>query len=366
MNFEPERLDDQTYLTEGDPGGMLPAIASAAAQIRTGYRTSVEAGVARVAEQGRPRGIAVAGVGSAAIAGDILAAICGPGVPMPIVTVRSYRLPGWVGAADLVIAVSDAEETLSVAAEAVRRGAFLFAVGKEGSGLQAIATQGSGLFVPIPVSGQVRANLWLTAIPLIAGAAALRLVEAGADLFENVAKSLEDVAHRCRPSSESFINPGKTLAMELADTVPMIWGSSPIAAVAANRLAGQLNENAKYPAIAGELPEASHNQVAAFDGPAAERDIFSDDASARTLRLVMLRDVDEHPQVARRREAATRLAHDRGVPVTELVAEGAHPLERLASLIELGDYASAYLALGYGLDPTPVMAISELEARISH
>lgn len=359
MSFEPDRLDDQTYLTETDAGGMLPAIASAAAHVRTGYRSAVEGGVAGVAEQLRPRAVAVAGVGTGAIAGDLLAAVCGRGTPIPLVTVRSHALPGWVGAADLVIAASASEETLAVASEAVRRGAFLLAVGKPDSPLHAIATQGSGLFVPVPVTGQERANLWLLAVPLIMAAASLRLVEAGADLFENVAKSLEDVAHRCRPSSESFINPGKTLATELAESVPMIWGSSPVAAVAAERMAAQLEMNAKYPAILGDVPG-----VSLFDGPFAERDIFADEAE-RSLRLVLLRDADEHPREARRREAAMRMAQDRSVPVTELAAQGEHPVERLASLIELGDYASAYLALGYGIDPTPVSAITELAARIS-
>ncbi|MEU6997082.1 SIS domain-containing protein [Nonomuraea sp. NPDC046570] len=367
MTWEPERLDDQALLREGDPGGMLPAVASSAAQVRTAHRSAVEAGISRLAGFGRPRAIVVAGMGASSVAGDILNVVCGPGSPLPIVTVRGYRLPGWVGAADLVIAVShsgETEETLEVAAQAVRRGSSLLAVGTAGSPLEAIARQASALFVPVTSGGQPRANLWALAIPLVAAAAELGLTQAGPDLYENVAKSLEDIAHRCRPSSESFINPGKTLAMELAESVPMIWGSSPLAAVAAHRLADQLHENAKYPAIWGELPEAAHNQVVALDGPLAERDIFADTAS-RTLRLVMMRDTEEHPQVARRREVSARMAADRGVPVTELVAEGAQPLERLASLIVLGDYASVYLALGYGIDPTPVSAITELKARIS-
>ena len=41
----------------------------------------------------------------------------------------------------------------------------------------------------------------------------------------------------------------------LAGTLPYIWGSSEIAGVAAHRLACQLAENAKYPAVSGELPE---------------------------------------------------------------------------------------------------------------
>lgn len=368
MIWEPERLDDQQYLSDGDPGGMLPAVAASAAQVRTGHRTALEAGVERLAEGGRPRAVVVAGMGASAIAGDMLAAVCGYSAPLPVVTVRSYRLPGWVGAADLVIAVSCSgrtEETLSAATEAVRRGCALLAVGSPGSPLESVARQASGLYVPVPASGQPRANVWLLTVPLMVAAASLGLVRADQALFEDVAGVLEDIAHRCRPSSESFVNPGKVLAMELADSVPMIWGSSELAAVAGYRLACQLNENAKYPAVFGELPEANHNQVVAFDGPLARRDVFADEG-ARTLRLVMLRDVDEHPQVTRRREISERLARERDVPVTELGAEGRHPLERLASLIGLGDYASTYLALGYGVDPTPVTAITELKSRISH
>ncbi|MFI6596209.1 bifunctional phosphoglucose/phosphomannose isomerase [Nonomuraea sp. NPDC050536] len=367
MEFLTERLDDQEHLTAGDPGGMLPAVAASAAQVRTGYRVALEAGVERLGGAGRPRAIVVVGMGGSAIAGDILAAVCGYSAPLPVLTVRGYQLPGWVGATDLVIAVSCSgrtEETLSAATEAVRRGCTLLAVGSPDSPLEAIATQASGLYVPVPATGQPRANIWLLTTPVIAAAVALGVAHADAGVFENVAKTLEDMAHRCRPASESFINPGKSLAAELAESVPMIWGSSPSAAVAAYRLACQLNENGKYPAVFGELPEANHNQVVAFDGALAERDIYADTAS-RTLRLVLLRDTEEHPQVARRREASLRLAEDRGVPVTELAAEGTHPLERLASLIGLGDYASTYLALGYGIDPTPVTAITELKARIS-
>ncbi|WP_431894072.1 SIS domain-containing protein [Nonomuraea sp. bgisy101] len=361
MTWEPERLDDQSLLAEADQGAMLPAIAAAAAQVRTAHRDASEAGVARLARDGRPRAIVVAGMGAAALAGDILAVICGYGAPLPIVTVRSGRLPGWVGAADLVMAVSSSgqtTETLAVAAEAVRRGASLMAVGAQGSPLQAVATQSSALFVPVTAQGPPRARLWSLAVPLLAGAGALGLTQDGTDLFEGVARALEDMAHRCRPSSESFVNPGKALAMELAESVPMVWGASPLTAVAAHRLALQLHENAKYPAIWGELPEALHNQLAVLDGPLAERDIFADTAE-RTLRLVVLREADDRPQ------ALFKVAEDRGVPVSELIAEGVNPLERLATLIELVDYASAYLALGYGIDPTPVTSITELKARIS-
>jgi glucose/mannose-6-phosphate isomerase len=83
------------------------------------------------------------------------------------------------------------------------------------------------------------------------------------------------------------------------------------------------------------------------------------------LRLVMLRDTHEHPQVARRREESARIAAERGIEVTELAAAGDLPLERLASLVQLIDYAAVYLAIAIGIDPTPIAAIQELKARIA-
>ncbi|GAA4205917.1 SIS domain-containing protein [Streptosporangium oxazolinicum] len=367
MNWEPDRLDDQKQPAEGDPAGMLRAVAESAAQVRTSRRAALESGLSSLAGYGRPRAIVVAGMGGSGVAGDILNVVCGHGAPLPIVTVRSHRLPGWIGATDLVIAVSRSggtEETLAVAAEAVRRGCRLLAVGGPDSPLHAIARQAGAPFVPVTGGGQARDAVWALSVPLVVAAAELGLIEIGEGVFEEVAKRLEDLAHRCRPASESFINPGKTLAMELAETVPMIWGSSPLAAVAARRWAGRLNTGGRYPAMWGELPEAGYDQVATLDGPLAQRDIFADE-SGRSLRLFVLRDVEEHPRVTRQREVSVRLAEDRGVPVTQITAEGTHPLERLATLIALGDFASTYLALGYGIDPATGSAITELRARVS-
>jgi glucose/mannose-6-phosphate isomerase len=83
------------------------------------------------------------------------------------------------------------------------------------------------------------------------------------------------------------------------------------------------------------------------------------------LRLVLLRDpADEHPQVRRRAEVSRELADARGIPVTELLAEGDSRLERLAALVGPIDYATVYLALALGVDPTPVVAIQDLKDRI--
>ncbi|MFB4313325.1 SIS domain-containing protein [Actinomadura sp. 21ATH] len=372
------RLDDPGAIEEADPGGMLRQVASSAAQLREARLLAAEAGIDALAEDGRPRAIVVTGMGGSGISGDVLAAVCGPGCAVPVVTVRGYHLPGWVGAADLVIAVSCSgatEETLVVAAEAARRGCRLLFVGGADSPLAELAERNRGLFVPVRSVGQPRATLWGLTVPLLLAARTLKLLDLPDEVLESAAGRLEDVAHRCRPGSEPFVNPAKRIALDLMGDVPLVWGTSPLAGTAAYRFCCQLNENAKYPGVWGELPESGHNQVVAFDGYFASRrgggaddpdDFFRDrvDDAEHGLHLVVLRDTEEHPQVARRREVTGELARARGIAVTEISAEGGHPLERIATMIALSDYITVYLAIALGADPTPVSAIQELKARI--
>ncbi|MCW2622081.1 MAG: Mannose-6-phosphate isomerase [Frankiales bacterium] len=369
-------LDDAGAVLAGDPGGMLLAVASSAAQVREAAHSAGEADLAELATEGRPRAVIVLGMGGSAIAGDVLASVAGTGCPVPILSHRGYGLPAWVGAADLVIAVScsgHTEETLSGLEEAVRRGSRLLVVGASGSPLHELGQRGRAVFVPVPQGRQPRASIWSLSVPLLAAGQALGLLTAGPTELEEAAIVLERLATACRPDGDSVTNPGKTLAGELTDTLPVLWGTSLIGGTAAYRFACQLNENAGSPATWGVLPEANHNQVVSFDGrwaqPTATGDDFFRDREAELerpgLRLVLLRDGVEHPQVARRAEVSAALASERGVAVTTLRAEGVSAVARLASLIGLADYASTYLAILEGTDPTPVDAITALKERIA-
>ena len=378
MTAAPDRLDDPAGLEAGDPDGMLPAIASSAAQVREAAVLAAEAGVATLADDGRPRAVVVCGMGGSGIAGDVLAAAAGPGCPVPVITHRGYGLPAWVGPVDLVVAVSCSgatEETLSALEEAVRRGCRLLVVGRDGSPLDALGRRGRAVVVPVTQGRQPRASVWALSTPLVVAAHALGLLAAPAEAVEEAAVVLEQIADRCRIDAEMVVNPAKRLAVDLDGQLPVLWGTSPLAGTAAYRFACQLNENAQQPATWGVLPEANHNQVVAFDRPSAQaapedgedffRDREQDDERAAGLTLVLLRDSEEHPQVALRAEVSAELARERSLTVVQLRAEGSSSFARLASLIGVTDYASAYLALLQGTNPTPVDAITALKQRIA-
>jgi glucose/mannose-6-phosphate isomerase len=369
-------LDDLAAVERGDPRGMLRAIASSAAQVREAAVLAREAGVERLADGGRPRAVVVCGMGGSGIAGDLLAAVAGQSSPAPVITHRGYGLPAWVGPGDVVMVAScsgSTEETLSALEEAVRRGCSLLVVGAEGSPLQALGLRGRAVFVRVTQGRPPRASVWSLSTPLVLAGHALGLCAAPDDVVQTTATALEDVALRCRPDAEELVNPAKQLAAHLTGALPVLWGSSPLAGVAAYRFACQLNENANTPAVWGVLPEVNHNQVVAFDGPFAGRpaggaDLFhdrADDDDRGRAALVLLRDTEEHPQVARRADVVAELARQRGVAVHVLRTEGSSSFERLARLVATTDFASTYLAVAQDTDPTPVDAIDALKSAVA-
>ncbi|GAA3753918.1 SIS domain-containing protein [Plantactinospora mayteni] len=374
-------LDDVAAMNENDPGGMLRHTAAAGAQVRESAALAAEANLGILADEGRPRAVVIAGIGTAARTGEVLATVAGPRCPVPVIPHRSAGVPGWVGAADVVIAVSASgrsPEALGAAEAAARRGARLVAVGAPDSQLQSVAEGARAPFIPVPRRAPARASLWALTVPVLLAARALGLVKVNeADLAETAAR-LDAEADRCRPSAESFVNPAKSLALGLAGSVPIVWGSSPLATAAARRFGDTLSANARYPVVAGALGEAGRGRVGLLDGVfgglgESSRDIFADpndEPTGTRLRLVLLRDgglnaeddTDEPLVVEERRaDAVQTLAERRGVRCDVVTAEGGSALERLASLTAVPDFASIYLALAHGLDPMAVPAITEMK-----
>lgn len=354
----PLDLDDVGAIRRADPGAMLDAVASAGEQVRQALVACERSGVVGVRDGGRPRAVVVTGMGGSGIAGHVLQAAAGPECPVPVERIRGWTLPAWVGAEDLVIAVSSSgrtAETMACTRTALDRGARTVVVAAEGSPLVELAELADIPWVPVPPGRPPRANLWALSVPLLVAADALGVVDAEPARLEAVADLLDGLAAQCAPAVVGDQNPAKQLATELSGALPMIWGSSDLAGIAAYRLLCQLAENAKYPSVNGVLPEALHNQVVTFSAP---------HAAGLPIRLVLLRDTVEQWQVAIAADEAEGLAAECGVEVSRLVAVGEHPLERMASLCAVGDFASVYLALLGGVDPSPIDPIDTLKARV--
>jgi glucose/mannose-6-phosphate isomerase len=387
--FDEALLNDPGYIAERDSRETLLALATAGAQVREAMTLSSEAGIERVAGGERPRSVLVASLGGSAVVADVLELLAEPGSPVPVSVRRNLPLPGWVGPLDLVVAVSlsgRAPGPLAVAAEAARRGASILTVGAADSPLAEVCARARGVHIGVG-RGRTssRTALWSLLTPVLLAADELGLIDAGGSVLSETADRLDVHAEACRPRSESFVNPAKILAMQLAETIPVVMGDGPLNGVAAARAASMLARTARIPATWGELPDAASQIVACFDGPFTAGgglgvglrqpvpDIFADpflDGPAQPrLGFLLLRDAPpatltkEGTNAEALTDAVLQTAHDAGVRVSTLVAAPGHPLVRLAGQIAQTDFAATYLAIGLGLDPAVSPHVADLRDR---
>src|SRR5512132_819966 len=229
--LDEQRLNNADAMAEIDSQGTLVSLATAGAQVREALTLAAEAGIEKVNRGGRPRSVLVASLGGTAVVGDVLDALAEPGSPVPVTVRRNVPLPGWVGPLDLVIAVSQsgrAAGPLALAAEAGRRGASLLTVGAAESPLADVCARARGVHISIGAGrSSSRTALWSMLAPVVLAAGHLRLVDVSAKVLEDVADRLDERADACRPSSESFVNPAKILAADLAEGVPVVLGDGP-------------------------------------------------------------------------------------------------------------------------------------------
>ena len=83
------------------------------------------------------------------------------------------------------------------------------------------------------------------------------------------------------------------------------------------------------------------------------------------LCAVFLEDPAADPRLRRRLDLTAQLIADAGPRVELVSARGASPLERVLSLVLLGDLVSVYFAVLDGMDPTPVETIQRLKAALA-
>ena len=370
---EDDILDDVSEMLKIDAGNMLAATASSGAQIRSALLAIDENKLAEVREWGKPRSVVITGVGGSGISGRIAQSLAHVASSIPVVAVGGFGLPTWVGPSDVVIALScsgSTEETISGTLEAARRGAQVIAITSPGSKLDSFLDQiRNSITFPVDAQGRMpRASMWTLLTPLLLIGDALGIFSVSARQLQTVADQIDEINRDCAVETPLDENPGKLLGLQFAQSLPMIWGTGAFGGVVAYRATSQLAENAKLPAIHGEMPESQHNQIVVLDGPYSPgslEDLFEDanTSGLGQFRIFILNDTLDDAGAQKRVNVVNEIAAKRGVKVTFIDAKGDDSLSRMASLVALTDWASVYAALALGIDPSPILPIIELKTK---
>jgi glucose/mannose-6-phosphate isomerase len=302
--------------------------------------------------------IIVAGMGGSAIGGDFVRSYLASVLPVPYNVNRSYDLPAYANEHTLVIASSysgNTEETLSQFEQAVNRKCQIVCLttgGKLGERAKAIGAP----ILPLREGLMPRAAFAFSFVPILLLLERLGFTSGQPDLLTNASTHLDGLAAKFGIENLTDSNPPFALASQLLHRLPVIYSATDFEAICL-RWRGQIEENAKHLAYGNVLPEMNHNEIEGWTHPP--------DVLQHFFAIVLRSPDDENVRMQLRFAALKQILSGKQIDVFEIAAEGSTRLERMLSLIAMGDWTSLYLALFAGTDPTPIPVMENLKKRLA-
>jgi glucose/mannose-6-phosphate isomerase len=344
-------MSRREFLTAHDPHNMVGLVEDFPDQCRRAL--AIAQSTPLPPGQPRPDNILVTGMGGSAAGGDFVAALFDDQGRVPCQVNRDYSVPNWVGPGTLAFVCSysgQTEETLAAFADLRRRGAMPFVISSGGQ-ISEIARQEGFPLITIPGGQPPRSALGYLLVPIVHVCAYFGLLApVDWDAFFAV---LDGVRAQCGPENEA--SPTAELAQNLHNRLILLDGQGAAAARVANRVKGQINENAKRMAFASAQPELCHNDIVGREGA------HHQSAQWATVALYVS---EVSAKMLTRSQVTARLTEGT-MPTYELCAPGQTLFERMVGLAYIGDWLSLDLAALGQEDPTAIKSIDTLKAELA-
>lgn len=344
-------LDDSNVLKQRDPKDALGIAALEYEQ--AGFAAEINQ---PDHDNRRIENVVVAGMGGSALAALMARAWLAPELDVPFEVDRSYDLPGYVGPSTLVIASSysgNTEETLSSLNEAQSKGAEVAVIASGGKLIEAAEAENM-TFVQLPSGLQPRMGVIYNLRALLALFAHFGVTKR--DHLGEVA-SLADwlKAETANWTADVTVdkNYAKQLALLAVGKTPIFYGGS-IMAPLAYKWKISWNENAKNVAFWNEYPEFNHNEFIGWTSHPIEK----------PFAIFDLVSPFEHPQILKRFAVSDKLLSGRRPKANVVDLRGETVIAQMLWGSILSDFASIYVAILNGVDPTPVALIEKLKQEL--
>jgi glucose/mannose-6-phosphate isomerase len=299
--------------------------------------------------------VVVAGMGGSALYAVFLRSWPGTSVPLDIV--RDYELPAYVDENTLVISSSysgNTEETLAALEEAEARRAQIVVIASGGK-LADLAKEKDYPLFTIPGGIQPRMCTFYFIAAMVQLLEPLGIVPQGSTAeLAAAGEWLKDQTADWRPEVATSKNQAKKLAQEMMGKSVVVY-SGPKLFPAANKWKICCNENAKTVAWVNQYPEFNHNEFIGWTSHPVEK----------PYAVIEIRSNLEHERVQKRFTVSERLLSGKRPAPEIVVPKGESLIQQVLWTANLAEYATLYLALLNGLNPTPVDLVERLKVDLN-
>jgi glucose/mannose-6-phosphate isomerase len=303
--------------------------------------------------------VIISGMGASAISGDIIENLLRDRSDIPIFINRRYDLPKWAHKNTLLISQSysgNTEETLSSFKHGFQKRCKIIGISSGGK-LEEYCKNREVPHIKIPENYPPRA-----ATGYILFASLLSLKKIGilkSDFDQEIEESIsitEELRNHIKKDIVEEENIAKQLARKIYGSIPQVYGFNEYTPIA-KRWCTQFNENSKIICKYDEVTECNHNDIV---GWSADLDV------SKKFSCIIFRDQEnESIYMSKRLDFMKNLFLEVANNVIEINVKGKKRLPKMMYAMLLGDFVSFYLAILRKVDPTPIVAITELKEELS-
>ena len=341
-------LDDLKYIHQKDTKDALGVVEKQYKQLQQNYSVNI-------GEINHIHNVVLAGMGGSALAAGLVKSW--PALQVPFEVVRDYKIPAYVNTNTLFIASSysgNTEETLSALREAEAKQAQIVVICAGGKLAEIASDKGYPLYT-LPADYQPRMAVLFNFKALVDLFSQLSLTQKDAVTeIEHASEFAREYALGLRADVPTSQNVAKQIALDLLGKSVVIY-AGPFLSPVGYKWKINCNENAKNVAWANQYPEFNHNEFLGWSSHPVDK----------PYAVVNLHSSTDGTRISSRFDISKKLLGGRMPDPIEVKAEGSTPIEQMLSMIILGDFVSAYLALLNGLDPTPVELIEKLKQNLA-
>lgn len=291
----------------------------------------------------------VAGLGGSGIGANFVAEFIREECKVPYLVGKGYDIPAYINEYTLAIVSSysgNTEETLSSFHQLMKTGAKVVVISSGGKLIE-MAKEHDLDYIQVPGDWpSPRACLGYSLVQQ------LFVLEKLGFISDHCTKAVRKSAQYLNDNLEDLKGQGQRLAQKLHRKLPIIYTTDRMEAVAV-RFRQQINENAKKLCWHHVIPEMNHNELVGW------RDVDDD------LAVVIFRNEDDNPRNQTRIEINKQIISHYTSHIIELFSVGETLIERALHLVNIGDWASFYLADLRGVDSIEVNVIDFLKGELA-
>ncbi len=302
--------------------------------------------------------VVISGMGGSAIGADLVAAYVADQCSAPVIVHRDYGLPLFAqGTKTLVIASShsgNTEETVTSFEAGLARGCTMLAICTGGK-LAELAKQNQ---VPTWIFKHHHAPRTAVGFSfglLLAALMRLNLIPDPKDALTEALHAMRNLQTNLKPDVPVMHNPAKRMAGQFYGRWVSLLSADYLAPVA-RRWKGQISELAKAWGQFEYLPEADHNTLAGTENPSE---------MLEKMIALFLRAPGIHQRNLKRLDLTRQMFMEQGINTDFVDGRGQDALAQIWTLILFGDYTAYYLAMAYGVDPTPIALLDAFKAEMA-